>query len=134
LSPNFQSSSSVPTAQTLAVWQFSFLAVLAALRHCRQIGLWALYRLRAHTGAGGQCADATETGIGADGPTRIHTGTGNGDLGEGKASTGLPMYCPTGQAEWLVSSNADCKRLLQSVQGRTMYFAMTLTMTRNMES
>jgi len=36
----------------------------------------------AHTGVGGQRADATEAGVGADKPARIlHTGKGSGDLG-----------------------------------------------------
>jgi len=30
-----------------------------------------------HTGAGRQCADATEAGVGADGPALIHTGKGS---------------------------------------------------------
>jgi len=40
-----------------------------------------------HTGAGGQCADAIETGVfGADGPAHIlHTGTGSASLGRRKA-------------------------------------------------
>jgi len=43
----------------------------------------------AHTGAGGQCADAIETGVGADGPARIlHTGTGSGAFGGRKAERG----------------------------------------------
>jgi len=45
-----------------------------------------------HTGAGTQCADAIETGVGADGPARIlHTGTGSGGLGRAKSGTGLSM-------------------------------------------
>jgi len=45
----------------------------------------------AHTGAGGQCADAVETCVGADVPTRIlHTDAGSGGLGLAKSGTGLP--------------------------------------------
>jgi len=40
--------------------------------------------IRAPTGAGGQCADAIEAGVGADGPARIHTGTASGGLGREK--------------------------------------------------
>jgi len=43
----------------------------------------------AHTGAGGQCADAIETGVGADGPARIlHMGTEAGALDGLKAERG----------------------------------------------
>jgi len=35
----------------------------------------------AHTGAGGQCADAIEAAVGADEPACIHMGTGNERLG-----------------------------------------------------
>jgi len=38
----------------------------------------------AHTSAGGQCADEIEGGVGANGPARIHTGTGNEGLGQVK--------------------------------------------------
>jgi len=44
-----------------------------------------------HTDAGGQCADAIEAGVHADGPARIlHTGIRIGDLGRAKSKTGIP--------------------------------------------
>jgi len=48
------------------------------IRHCDGTGL----AIGSHTGAGRQCVDTIETGIGADGPACIlHTGAGSGDLG-----------------------------------------------------
>jgi len=45
----------------------------------------------AHTDAGGQCADATEAGIRADGLTHIlHTGTRSGGFGWVKSGMGMP--------------------------------------------
>jgi len=45
----------------------------------------------AHAGVGAQCANAIETGVGADGQARIlHTGTESGGLGRAKNGTGLP--------------------------------------------
>jgi len=44
----------------------------------------------AHTGAGGQCADAIEADSGADGTVQIHMGIGSRALGGPKAGTGLP--------------------------------------------
>jgi len=40
--------------------------------------------LGAHTSAGGQCANATQAGVGADGPARIHTGKGKRRLWAGE--------------------------------------------------
>jgi len=48
---------------------------------------WALstgHAISTHTGPSGECADAIETGVGADGSARIRTGTGSGGLGETK--------------------------------------------------
>jgi len=88
-------------------WHFSFLALPRTMCHGRQIrhcdGHWTGYTVGAHTGAGGQCANAIQIGVGADGPARIlHTGTESGCLGRAKSGTELPTYCPTGRAEWLV--------------------------------
>jgi len=48
--------------------------------------------IRAHTGTGGQCTDAIETGVVADGPACIlQTGTGSRGFGRAKSETGLPM-------------------------------------------
>jgi len=44
-----------------------------------------------HTGAGKQCVDAVEIGIGVDGWARIlHTGMGSGGLWRAKSGMGLP--------------------------------------------
>jgi len=45
-----------------------------------------------HTGAGGQCTDTIETGIGADGRVYIlHTGVGSEGLEQVICGMGLPM-------------------------------------------
>jgi len=44
-------------------------------------------------GKGGQCADVIETGVGADGPARIH-GTRSGALGGRKAERGCLRTMP----------------------------------------
>jgi len=47
-----------------------------------------------HTGAGGQCTDAIEAGVGIDGPAYIHTGTGSGGLGWAKSAGGATYVMP----------------------------------------
>jgi len=44
----------------------------------------------AHTGAGGQCADALETGVGADGPVHDTGMYATQSLWRAKSGTGLP--------------------------------------------
>jgi len=68
---------------------FRFVQDRSAARHGGQIvhcdGHWTGHR-HTHTHAGGQCADAIVTCVGADGPARIlHTGTGSGGLGRAKS-------------------------------------------------
>jgi len=63
--------------------KLAFFAGLA--RHASLHADWALKNgqaVGARTGAGGQCADAIEASVGADGPTciNLHTGTGSGFL------------------------------------------------------
>jgi len=69
---------------------------------------WALgtgQAIGAHTGADGQCADAVEAAVGADGATRIHTGTGSGGLWRAKGGVGAAYTTPI--AEWLVTNRPD---------------------------
>jgi len=64
---------------------------LAGRRHAPMQADWTFgtgQAIGAHTDAGGQCAYATEAGVGADGPARIHMGTGSADLGRAKGGTG----------------------------------------------
>jgi len=68
-----------------------------AMCYGRQIGhaMSTRQAIGAHTGTGGQCADATETGIGADGSKRmLHMGMGSGALGWQKAEWAY-LQCPT---------------------------------------
>jgi len=45
-----------------------------------------------HTDTGGQCTDAIEAGVHADGPACVlHTGTRRGGLGLAKSETGMPV-------------------------------------------
>jgi len=59
--------------------QFSFLARPAG--HAPLEADLALDTWTQHTGAKGQCADAVEVGVAADGPARIHTGTESESVG-----------------------------------------------------
>jgi len=47
-----------------------------------------------HTGAGRQCADAIEAGVGADGPALIHTGKGSMGLWKRKGGDGAAYIMP----------------------------------------
>jgi len=100
LSPNFPGmvlpqkfeESVMGRGQKIGIFRFS--RDRPAMRHGRQIGHCNGHyqqAIGAHTGAGGQCPDAIETGVGADGPARIvHTGTGSGrGLRRAKRGTGL---------------------------------------------
>jgi len=48
----------------------------------------------AHTGAGEQCTDAVEAGVGAERPAHIHTGTGSGGLVWAKGGDGAAYIMP----------------------------------------
>jgi len=67
LSPNLQGSTRVPQ------------------------GWFKTRKLWSRVGPGGQCANAIEAGVGADGSARIHMGTASGALGGRKARMELLM-------------------------------------------
>jgi len=63
---------------------------------------WALGTGQA-TGAGGQCTNAIEEGIGAVGPARIYTGTGSGSLKRAEGGDGA-AYVMAGWAGRMAST------------------------------
>jgi len=83
--------------------KLAFFVYRRTSRPCARAGrLVTGQAIGAHTIAGGQCACAVEAGISANGPARMHTGTGSRGLGRRTAGTGLPTQCPAGRAEPLV--------------------------------
>jgi len=69
-----------------------FFCFLRTGRPCATAGrLGTRQAIGTHTGAGGQCADAIETGAGADGLARtLHTNTGS----EGEKRNGAAYVMP----------------------------------------
>jgi len=68
---------------------FRFSRDQLAMHHGRQVAMGTRQTIGVHTGAGGQCANTVETGVGADGLACIlHTGMGSGAFGGGNAERG----------------------------------------------
>jgi len=65
-------------------WHFPFFGVPAAT-----VGRLGTAMGTGHTSADRQCADTIETGVGADGPARIHTDTESWAFDMRKTRTGL---------------------------------------------
>jgi len=74
------------SGQKISIFHFSWNRLATAGRSVTR------QAISAHTGAGGLCAEAIETGVGADGLACIlHMGTRNRSLGWAKSRMGLLM-------------------------------------------
>jgi len=92
--------------------KFAFLISRDTGRPCITAGLFstamgAEQAIGAHTDTSGQCTDAIETRVGADGPARmLHSSTESGGLKRAKCETGL-YTCRIGRAEWLLLNSTQ---------------------------